>query len=947
MGRTGLNRTHSRADSCCIASQKEHFPEDLWGADGFETRLDPVARLWRVANWEYDRTTDVVYWFDSPQDVLGLSDAGAEKLLSPILVSLRHGAPWEHYDLDRTLPDLNGDSVDLRVQARPIFGRDGAVTGCVGIVTDVSEQHRTEHQLRAIIDRYRRIVELSPDPIVVHQDGIVRFMNPAGWKLSGGASPEEYIGRPILDFVHVSSLEETLERIAALTEPGMVSEPSEANLIRADGTLMPIESVSVRIEWEGKPAYQVILRDIRERRRAEAALRFQASLVTHVSDAVIAADHDGFVNSWNPAAASLYGYSAADAIGKPLRELLGDDAVDEHGVARSGEHVHRRADGTSVVTLVSVAPVRDQIGEETGTVAVCTDLTERMKRRAAEERYSSVVAALAEGVIVVEGDGTLVSFNASAQKMLGGKLVEGGQLLDLVEQWNLTSEDGVPMAADDLPLTVAYRTRKPQRNVIVGIDHPEGGRRWLSVSVHPLAGHRIERSGEVVCSFSDITDRKVVEQELAFQATHDPLTRLPNRDLALKALHDAVNARGSTGAALLLVDLDRFKMVNDAFGHAVGDDVINQIAGRISQAIRPDDLLGRVAADEFVIVCPGINGQDRARQIGERVARAVATPVSLPTGRDLVITASVGITCVEPGSSEPEVALSHADIAMYRAKELGRSRIEVFGDELRDAATRRLVIHDALRDAVDAGEIKGHYQPIVSAATGDIVGAEVLARWTHETLGYVPPAEFVAVAEDTGLMAVLGSRVLEDASTQMAAWQRTSTALADTNLYVNVSPHQLADPAFVATVAAALQASSFDPDNLWIEVTESVFVDEAGLATTVLAGLRELGVHIAIDDFGTGYSSLAYLKRLPVEALKIDGSFIQGLGTDDESDAIVVAIMRLAQSLHLRTIAEGVETQQQLERLRELGCDLLQGFLLAKPQPPETLDLTARLFDPT
>ena len=917
----------------------EHFPEGLWGADELEARLDPVARLWRVANWEYDRDSDVVYWFDAPLDVLSLTEEGAEKLLAPILVSLRHGAPWEHYDLDRTLTDVDGDPVDLRVQARPIFAPDGHVTGCVGIVTDVSEQRRTEQALRGVIDRYRRLVELNPDPVVVHQDGIVRYMNPAGLLLSGSESLDQFVGRPILDFFHPSSLEETLERIAALTEPGMVSEPAEAMLIGPGGVLKPVESISVRIEWEGRPAYQVILRDISERRRAEAALRYQASLVTHVSDAVIATDRDGNVRSWNPAAESLYGWQAADASGKPLAELIGGQAVHADGTTRSGEVVHKRADGSSLVALVSVAPLRDELGDETGTVAVCTDLTERLKRRAAEARYAAVVAALEEGILVVSSDGLLLSFNRSAQATLGGVLSEGMPITEMFDRWPLVTEDGRPMATDAYPLMLGLRTGQPQRRVVVGLG--EGNdRRWLSVSVHPLASDPVARTGAVVCSFSDITDRKRAEEELNFQATHDPLTRLPNRDLVLKALAVVAAGDGPGGAALLLVDLDRFKLVNDAFGHVVGDQVLEQVASRIAGAIRPDDLLGRLAADEFVVVCPGITTQERARQVGDRIARALITPVRMPSGRDLVVTASIGIACVSAGEHTPELVLSHADIAMNRAKELGRARIEIFDDELRSVVSRSLVIVEDLRAAIDAGEITAAYQPIVSATTGDIVGAEVLARWHHHALGDVPPAEFIAIAEDTGLMATLGARVLEDACTQMARSQREGRSSPDANLHVNVSAHQLADPGFAAIVAEALQSSAFDADRLWLEVTESVFVDEAGLATTVLAELRELGVHIAIDDFGTGYSSLAYLKRLPVEALKIDGSFIAGLGSDAESDAIVVAIIRLAQSLHLRTIAEGVETQEQLTRLQELGCDLLQGFLLSTPQLPDELSLS-------
>ena len=452
-----------------IDTQGELTADGAWAAEGLEGALDLAARLWRVAAWEYDATTDVVYWFDDPGEILYLAEGQASALLDPVVVAVRHGAPWEHYDLDHTIDDFDGVAVDLRVQARLLRGADGEVSGCVGVITDVSEQRRTEHALRGAIARYRRLVDLSPDTVLVHQDGELRYMSPAGLRRAGVKNLADLIGRPILDFIHPSSLEETLERISQLTEPGMASEPAEAVLISPDGTHTVMESISIRIEWDGRPAYQVILRDVSERRRAEAALRYQASLVTHVSDAVVATDVDGLIRSWNPAAEALYGRRADEVVQRAVAEVFGEHAVGTDGTPLAGEVEHERASGEPLMVRVSVAPVRDEFGEHTGTVAVCTDLTEGLERRAAEARYRAVVAALDEGVLVVDRDGTIISVNASARAMLGDWLAEGMPARALFERWEMLKEDGTRLPAADLPLTIGLRSGRPQSRVVVGL----------------------------------------------------------------------------------------------------------------------------------------------------------------------------------------------------------------------------------------------------------------------------------------------------------------------------------------------------------------------------------------------------------------------------------------------------------------------------------------------
>jgi diguanylate cyclase (GGDEF)-like protein/PAS domain S-box-containing protein len=633
----------------------------------------------------------------------------------------------------------------------------------------------------------------------------------------------------------------------------------------------------------------------------------------------------------------LYGAPAAEVLGRPVADVLGPDAVEPDGTPRPGEVEHRAADGTRTM-LVSVAPVRDELGDQTGTVAVCNDLTERLGRLAAEARYRAAVAALDEGVLVVDRDGGIISANSSARSMLGDWLVEGVHSDELLNRWPLVAEDGSALDTAEHPLAVGLRTGQPSSRVVVGI-REASATRWLSVSVRPLADEHAEQAGALVCSLSDITEHKGIEEQLAFQATHDPLTRLPNRDLVLDALAaELLRAEHDrTLSALLLLDLDRFKNVNDTFGHVVGDEVLTVIAERIRTAARDVDHVGRLAGDEFVVVCPGLRAPEESRALAEGIAEVIRQPVRLAAGQTIVVTASIGIACSRGPSSAVEQILAHADLAMYRAKELGRSHVELFDDTLRSTVARQLHVHERLRNALDADEITVHYQPVARSETNEIVGVEVLARWNDPDLGPIDPAEFIPVAEDNGLMVALGARILRSALREVVRWQHEARAPNEFMLSVNLSPRQLADPGFVQTASEILAETGFDPRQLWFEITESVLIEEASRVSRALADLRSLGIHFAIDDFGTGYSSLALLKRLPLEALKIDRSFVTGLGVDPESDAIVAAIIRLAQSLHLRTIAEGVESAEQLAHLRELGCELVQGYLVGAPVPPDRL----------
>jgi diguanylate cyclase (GGDEF)-like protein len=423
-------------------------------------------------------------------------------------------------------------------------------------------------------------------------------------------------------------------------------------------------------------------------------------------------------------------------------------------------------------------------------------------------------------------------------------------------------------------------------------------------------------------------------EDAVHQATHDPLTGLPNRSLVLDRLGQALSRSGRTGGrvTVLFADLDRFKVVNDSFGHSVGDGVLLRVSERLRAAVRPHDTVGRLAGDEFVVVCEDLTDRE-ALDVAERVATAVSKPILLE-GRESVITASIGIAHAEPGTRAEDM-LRDSDVAMYGAKERGRSRIELFDAEMRRRMIDRLEMERSLRSAITAGELRLDYQPIVCFDDWRVVAAEALVRWDHPERGVVDPAEFIPLAEESGLILPLGRWVMREACRQLAAWR--AAGRRGLRVTVNLSARQFGDPDLIASVAEALARADLPADALWLEITESVLMEEVGATADTLHALKALGVHLSVDDFGTGYSSLSYLKRFPVDLLKIDRSFVAGLGTDPEDAAIVHAIVSLAQSLRLAVVAEGVEHPDQLEALRRLGCNAVQGFLLAHPAPADGL----------
>ncbi len=461
-----------------------------------------------------------------------------------------------------------------------------------------------------------------------------------------------------------------------------------------------------------------------------------------------------------------------------------------------------------------------------------------------------------------------------------------------------------------------------------------------------LVAHRGEdgRIDRVSAITRDLSETRRREASLQHHFTHDELTGLPNRTLLMDRLGVALarSPRLHTGVAVLCCDLDRFKVVNEGLGAEGADEVLLQVTERLAESVRPGDTVARFGGDEFVLLCSDLTSPRDAVVLSERIQEGVRAPIAVG-GTELVVTLSIGIAYDETGQSRPEALVRDADAAMYRAKAGGRDRTEVFDDALRHRALDRLDTESGLRRAVDDGRLVVHYQPVIELRDDRVSGFEALMRWEHPERGMLAPAEFMEVAEETGLIVPLGRHVFAEACRQTVAWQQGSAG-ADLGVYVNFSAAQLRHTTVVEDVALVLDDTGIDPTCVQVEVTEHVLLDEEDVAVSQISALKDLGVKIVIDDFGTGYSSLAYLRRFPVDLLKVDRSFVAGVNRGTGDEAIVRGVIDLAHRLGLVAVAEGVEFADQVRTLRELGCERAQGYFLGRPAtgPTQTAFLATR-----
>jgi diguanylate cyclase (GGDEF)-like protein/PAS domain S-box-containing protein len=671
------------------------------------------------------------------------------------------------------------------------------------------------------------------------------------------------------------------------------------------------------------------------------------SLVASSTDAITVLDASGRAVYSSPTAEQLFGFDQGWAHGTSAFDVVHPDDLEEVArafaeVLANPERVVLRQFRISTATgeertVEARATNRLQDPDVGGVVITTRDVTDRARAEAAlresEERYRRLVEHSPQAIAVEQG-GVFAYLNPAAVRLLGAESAEdllGRPVTDVVHPDDVAALD-IPGDAGS-PLRDGTPTVRERRIV----------RRDGDVLDVELVGVPITFRGEPALQVMarDVTDRRRAERVLAHHALHDPLTGLPNRALLLDRLSQSLVRCRRTDAfvAVLYLDIDRFKLVVDELGHEAADRVLRALAARLRNVVRPSDTLARFTGDEFVVVCDDVQGPAEATRIANRITEVLALPVD--DHEDLALAASVGVALARGDDISPEALVRNADTAMHRAKEQGRGRIELFDEAMRSRLVNRLRQERLLARSVADEQLSLHYQPVVSLPELEVTGVEALVRWQHPDRGLVLPGDFVPLAEDSGLIVEVGRWVLAEGCRQAARWAGSVGPTRGLEVAVNLSAKQLAEPFFVKEVAGLVQQHGIGgrrPFSLWLEITETLLLEDPIVTASLLTELRGLGVRLSIDDFGTGYSSLAYLRRFPVDCLKIDQSFVSGLDGDRDSRPIAAAIVDMAHALGLRVVAEGVETSTQLEALIELGCDAAQGFLFAPALPARQLE---------
>lgn len=814
-----------------------------------------------------------------------------------------------------------------------------------GFGIDRTEARSAQARLAEAEDRFRAAFEDAAIGMsIISLEGRWLRANPAMcWIMQ--RSEAELIGQSVFALTHPDDRDATSRALNALRTGARSVSAEERRYLRPDASAVWVLRTTSLVREGQRPRYflaQAI--DITQRREAEDKLRaseerFRA-LAASAPAGVWWASLDGELHYANDRLCEITGRSAADLMGFGWLDCLPDPVTPERVPSLRDLVIGTGSDGREFAIATPsglrwvrarAGLMRDADGAPEAVAGTLEDVTEQVRNigelaareqelRLLTERSSDFLARLSPQL-------EFRYASPACQSLIG------------YDPEELAGHDARELVLEeDLPELRAAGHELRSRDtatVVCRVRRKDGAIAWFESTLAPIRDERGALT-ELVCVSRDVTERKAAELQLAHQAMHDSLTGLPNRSLFLDRLGHAMRRRrrGGTGAlAVLFFDIDRFKVVNDSLGHAAGDRLLIDVAARVEAALRPSDTVARFGGDEFTVLCEDIAGELEAVAIAQRLVDLFDEPFDID-GREVFLSSSVGIALANGSANgrcgqRPDDLIRDADAAMYRAKDLGKARYELFDTAMREQALRRLELENALRRAVERDELRLHLQPEIVVGTGRVVGFEALVRWAHLERGLLAPSDFISLAEETGLIVPIGEWVLRQACAIAAAW-----STPDLIMSVNVSARQLAGGDFVDLVAATLRETGLAPEALCLELTESAVLESGAMAA--LEGLKRLGVRLAIDDFGTGWSSLGHLRRFPIDIVKLDRTFVSGLGREPQDASIASAIISLAHALGLSTVAEGIETSEQLAVLAELGCDLGQGYLFARPAPAET-----------
>jgi diguanylate cyclase (GGDEF)-like protein/PAS domain S-box-containing protein len=798
-------------------------------------------------------------------------------------------------------------------------------------------------------ERLRSLADAAFEGILMSDAGEVLEANRALTDMLG-YEQEELVGRSALEFVAPEHRDMVRRKIASEDE-----EPYEIVGLRKDGTLLDLEVRGRAFSYQGRSVRVTAVRDVTERKQAEHRLREAEERYRTLVERVPAMTyiHHQVPGQFSgatyvsPQVETVLGYTQEEYTADPEfwktiihpddreRVLADDERTGETGEPFDLEFRMVAKDGRAVWFRESGTLVREEDGGSKVWHGVMFDITE-LKRvegdlREAEERYRTLVERIPAVTFVDRADGSEEALYVSPQ-------IEG--LLGYTpDEWMEGHVWRERLHPDDRERVLASDERFEAEGEAVDEEYrllaKDGSLVWVreeTVLVRGEGGEPLYVQGIM----SDVTEKKEAEERLEHQAFHDSLTGLPNRRLFMDRLGQALRRtrrRKKRSVAVLFMDLDGFKVINDSLGHDSGDRLLVEVAKRLGDCLRPEDTLARFGGDEFVVLIEGAGASDAAVRVAERILDELREPFALD-GRELYVAASMGVGLENDSTKSPEELLREADTSMYWAKDEGSGYV-VFDPSMHGRALDRLELENDLRKAIEEDEFVVHYQPIVNLQTGGLWGLEALVRWQHPERGLLGPDEFVPVAEKSGLVVPMGELVLEEACRRAVEWQRAFPRNPPLAMSVNLSGRQLRRPDLHEVVGRALKESGLPSSSLGLDITETVYISALDANSAALDRLTALGIRISLDDFGSGYSSLTYLKRLPADILKIDKSFTRGLGVEVEDTAIVQTVVDLAHILGMEVVAEGVETGEQETLLREMGCNFAQGFFFSRPLPSE------------
>jgi len=836
------------------------------------------------------------------------------------------------FKINYRIRDAAGREKWVNEHGQGVYGDTGELLALEGFITDITAQRSTEQALQQSEINFRALTENANVGILVNHNGRHVLANPRLCRMLGYTA-EEFSRTGLREVVSPDEVEKVSQRHRDRQAGKPVETTYETVFVAKDGQPVPVEITATNTLWHGEPAGLVFVQDIRERKRAEQALaqseRQYRALMQEAADGIFIADSEGNYLNINPRGCQMVGYSEDELRRMNMCDLIPPgDPPPQLALLRTARTIMlerrlRHRDGRLIEVEISATMLED------GRVqSIVRNITERKQSEAEARKLSSAVEQTADSVLITDVNGIIEYINPAFEHTTGYSSAEAvGQTPRLVKSGRHDRAFYERMWTTILAGNV-YRAVQTNRRKDGTLYHEEK-------TITPIRNEN-GRITHFVSTGKDITERIETQERLQFLAYHDPLTRLPNRSLFLDRLEHALKRAPRTprSAAVLFLDVDRFKVINDTLGHDVGDRLLQTLAKRLQTCVRDADTVARISGDEFAVLLEDVGSTDDVVRVVRKTLQAFASPFDLGE-RELFITSSIGVSVYPEDGNTANDLLKTADTAMYRAKEAGRNTYQFYSADMSARAVERLALETGLRRALERRELVLHYQPLVDLGTGRVVGVEALLRWQQPELGLVPPGEFIALLEETGMIVPVGEWVIDAVVEQLARWQAAGRSL---RIAVNLSGRQFINKDFVDQVVGHVQSGRLDPTLLEFEITESVLMQNADGTLDMLNRLDVLGCRLAIDDFGTGYSSLSYLRRFPIDEIKIDRSFVRHVPGDKDDASIVNTIVAMAHNLKLTVVAEGVETEQQLAFLRACGCDAIQGILYSRPLPLDDLE---------